>query len=545
MKENNWYKELRQTSEHHGFWTRGTKTNVFVAFVVVGLLLAVGVLQATRTITDSGDTWTGTMMISGNTDFKSGSYYNLSKKIYTSNGLVYNATGANLRTAYYNLNSTGGAVYVPPGTFYITPDIRCVNKTQIIGSGPATIIKAGTSVNADGVFYSLQRNNVTLSGFTLDVNLTGTGINWFGCKDITVENIQILNAAGTGIYFQERGYNDRNCSNIMVDKVNIYNTQSWTNQPVGVSHTYNAVFSNIIVNKCTGWGFDIARYCHNITVMNLQVRDCAGGIKCTGISAAKPNKHISFTNVGVSNVANESGFRTGFVTYLNLNNFNIQSVLDDNGMLIGPTGQPVKYVEISNVNINMTGGVYGNGFTIGASSSYVQVTNMFVRSSTGRDLNVDTANNFTLTNFKSYSSGSYNNILNSKDFELIGCSFQNSVSYGLDIDGCSFFSVSDSKFSANAGDGGLFTNNICKNYSIFNSKFISNAQKGLWIYTADSNITIMGCLFKNNGGDGIECNAADSVIIMGCTMWGDPFDDNIVGSHNLTGTAYNIGMTII
>jgi hypothetical protein len=104
-----------------------SKMNKIYAGIIALMMLGIvfSSIMATRTITDTGDTWTGTMMISGNTDFKSGSYYNLSKKIYNSKGHVYNATGPNIQLAVNDLNSTkGGTVWLPSGTFTLTSPLR-------------------------------------------------------------------------------------------------------------------------------------------------------------------------------------------------------------------------------------------------------------------------------------------------------------------------------------------------------------------------------------------------------------------------------------
>ena len=130
---------------------------------------------AARTFTNSTDTWTGTLMVSGNTDFVSGSYYNLSKKIWTSNGNVYNATAANLQTAITSLATTGGTIYLPICNLTITSTLTIThNSTSLVGCGNKTILYLGNSQNKDilqiGTYDSTGANNLTISGICFDMN---------------------------------------------------------------------------------------------------------------------------------------------------------------------------------------------------------------------------------------------------------------------------------------------------------------------------------------------------------------------------------------
>jgi parallel beta-helix repeat protein len=156
------------------------------AIVLVSILLGTGILSvfATRTFTDANDTWTGTIVQSGNTDFKSGVYFNLSKKIYNSKGHMWNATGANLYLAYYDMNTTGGTLYLPVCNLTMTKPLVFVNNTYIKGSGiGATILYRAAGWN-DAMFIcgwngdsaagpggaTSGRHHVKMSDMTLDGN---------------------------------------------------------------------------------------------------------------------------------------------------------------------------------------------------------------------------------------------------------------------------------------------------------------------------------------------------------------------------------------
>jgi parallel beta-helix repeat protein len=330
--ERNWFKELRQETENKGFWTRGTKVNVGIALMVVTILLSAGILQATRTFTDSNDTHTGTIVYSGNFDFTSGSYFNLSKKITNSKGGIWNATESNLQLAIDDLKtvSHGGTVWIPVGEISITTTLTIQhNGTNLIGCGNRTILKLGNAQNKDilqiGYYDSTGANNLTISGILFDMNNAnndGTHDNNRNSidirgysRDITIRDCFFKNGIGSYIVC------GRYTSFIDVDSCNFY----------GMENTWN-MFPGAI------W-FE-GDYC--IASHNMIVDTFACGIIFeSGTSGSYANYNIADGNIITGNVAigvyMENG-RSGNGTIINNQIYNINSTAYQNNASICNAG---------------------------------------------------------------------------------------------------------------------------------------------------------------------------------------------------------------
>lgn len=195
------------------------------AVVLVSIFLTAGILStiATRTFTDSNDTWTGTIIQSGNLDFKSGAYFNLSKKIYNSKGGIWNATGANLQLAIDDLKTVthGGTVYIPSGVIEITTTLTIRhNGTSLKGAGNTTVLRLGNAQNKDllqigygaDISGSTGANNLTISDITFDMNNANNdaiadnnrnAIDIRGySRDITIRDCQFINGISAFILGQ-------------------------------------------------------------------------------------------------------------------------------------------------------------------------------------------------------------------------------------------------------------------------------------------------------------------------------------------------------
>ena len=105
-----------KNKKNKGILSFRTKAEVIlVAFLLIGIT-TVSVMSVTRTITDSSDT--------------------VYTYIRNSNGNYWAATGANLQTAIWDLNSSdGGEVHVPPGNYTFSSNLTIDNFVTVIGTG--------------------------------------------------------------------------------------------------------------------------------------------------------------------------------------------------------------------------------------------------------------------------------------------------------------------------------------------------------------------------------------------------------------------------
>lgn len=189
MKNDSWYKELRQETSGNHFWSRGTKINVGIALVVVCILLGTSFGYAvTRTITDTGDT--------------------VDTFIRNSKGNYWTINFANLQLAIYDLNSTnGGRVDVPNCNITFTTTLKGTNNLQLQGMGKnSTIFFLNAGVNKDMINFS-NCHNCLVEGIRFNFN------NWSQsdtgnlsiirmsnfCSFITIQQCSFWNGHGSMI----------------------------------------------------------------------------------------------------------------------------------------------------------------------------------------------------------------------------------------------------------------------------------------------------------------------------------------------------------
>lgn len=196
-----------------------------IALMMVSIIFAS--VFATRTFTDSNDTWTGTIVQSGNLDFKSGSYFNLSKKIVNSKGHVYNASAANAQAAVYDLGNTTGWVDFNRQNITLTSTLKLGTNCEIRNFH----FYLGTSASVTMIMnHDLTNGNNGI--YIHDGYLNGNGINQPN------ENSSFL------IYDQPCGIFLLKCSNSTVCDITIYNTMFGG---VGFQQSKNNIIKNVKV----------------------------------------------------------------------------------------------------------------------------------------------------------------------------------------------------------------------------------------------------------------------------------------------------------
>jgi hypothetical protein len=529
--ERNWFKELRQETENKGFWTRGTKVNVGIALMVVTILLSAGILQATRTFTDSNDTHTGTVVYNGNFDFTSGSYFNLSKKITNSKGGVWNATGANIQIAINDLANLTGTVYVPAGTFYTSGDIRIGSNCHLKGAGMySTIIKCGvtTHIRCLGAY---GKQNVMISDFTYHGNNSISGgsqklsnsIEFRGCRNVSIINIRSIYSASNALVFDDSTESEHGFTSVgygvkgfVIDNYEAFATNiSGSKHGISMSQSENGIVNNIRVNDSYGDGIDESG-CYNVTYSNLNLRKIAvDGMKITSASG-KITRYIVVNGAQIN--ATGHGIK-----------------------LEGVDANSVQYVSISNVHINCN----GNGIFILDQANHVVITDFFIQASLsgtgGSSQAIATergGNNYTISDGEALEgtntvlyfignkdvtvsnvkvrNGFYQGILlhDMNKTSITGCTVEHSATWGIDCDGCRNLTISECDIAYNtvSSYGGIDFKN-CSGFIFENNRVTGNHESVKLYNTYCNNFIILGNYISGNTHAFSNCTGATLAVV--------------------------------
>ncbi len=173
--------------------TRLTESNSFLYWDNTNSRLGLGSSTPSRLLTVNGTIY-GSIQDSG------GQVYNV--KAYGAVGDGVTNDIAAFRSAIAAATSTKGTVFVPPGTFALTGEIKPDSNLHIKGAGVGlTTLKGGAS---SGYMFTKTGtagiSNFTLSDMTLDVNNTtaGSGVRVEYGTNITFRNLDIKNIASNG-----------------------------------------------------------------------------------------------------------------------------------------------------------------------------------------------------------------------------------------------------------------------------------------------------------------------------------------------------------
>lgn len=440
------------------------------------LLAVVGVASVTRTITDSGD--------------------NVETFIRNSNGNYWGATGSNIQTAIDDLG-TGGTVYLPAGTFTITSRIEPTNNIYLKGSGIGnTVIESNSNLY---VIWLAPRSNVTISDLTINMHSTGEHAIRIAddSEDIILENLQILNPGGNGIYVSS-------AKRLFVSNVHVHDISKYDRHGIGVRYVEDSVFSGCIITRKTnvGYGVDVSKV-RNCTFNNFVIKDCQYGMKVTGTSIDN-TYNCQFNNFYISNIE-QTALRVDESHYCNFNNINIED---------GGTNGINIYSNCSNLNLN---NIYINNTSnvgLNVRGESINVNNVIVRNPGSYGLGIN-GNGITLSNSQIYASAVYNRLSNSEDITISNCIFKDGSDYGLLI-------------------------RSSNNFIISNCQIIDNANPGLWIEGDQgicTNFLIEGCVIRGNSlGIYIDSEAHDHFIVTHNILTdnvGDNLSDNSLGMNKI------------
>jgi hypothetical protein len=496
----------------------GTKIQAVlsVAFLLVVSLSSIFALQITYS--DTGVT------------------YDVAGIISNSKGHYWAATGANIQTAIWDLNGTGGYVQLPATEIHTIKELNMMPTVWLKGCGNSTIIyqdSAGTF--SFGALKCYNIDNFTISDLAIYGNqgVLGTNgynaIDVYGSSDFIINNVRIYAPSRNGI----RTWGGANCERGIITNCIISGVVG-AFEALSIGNANNFVISGIIntngMGMVGGMAYDFG-FVNGSTISNLiSTNSGAGGIKCN----ANGIWNCTFNNIVLLDCNDGLYFRIQKAIKCNFDNIVCKGnqALGTNGLVL-ESG-------CSHVNLNNIYVENAKNIGLAVDGDNITINNAQVRNSLSWGLHL-AADDSHISNLQVYGQ-SYSKMDNVKRTTISHSSFTSGTSFGMYITGSKYFSIDYCDFINDVTAG--ITTDTSNNYTISHCNFIDNAGKGLDI-TTDSNLTITNCLFQGNTGDGIECDAYDSVIFTNNICWGDSFDDNIVRTHKIVATADNIGMVII
>jgi len=279
------------------------------AVVAVSILIIVGVSSVfavtTPIVRNNKETISGgTYFYEGNYDFISGSYFNLSKKIVSSNGYVLNVTGANIVTALAS-SPAKGVISLSPGRYNIT-SLSISNEIDLIGScyGDTILNVTGVISNCIAIY-----NNSCIKNIILEGNGKGDfGIHVDG-DNVQVENCRVNNVTADGIIVGRSGYS---ISNITISHCSLKNVGLARGSGIEVyMGAYNVFIDHIFCHGFSDGVIDIHDHIgehspHHVTVDNVIGEfgydgDTTGNERPLSIYSLKGSYTHQVNNITVSN----------------------------------------------------------------------------------------------------------------------------------------------------------------------------------------------------------------------------------------------------
>jgi len=169
-----------------------TKIKASVVLVLLIVVSVSGVWANTRLGTDSsGQSWADVE----------------NDKITNSNGKAWTATGANLQLAIYDLNGTGGSVYIPVGEIDLTNSICIPEIIDILGSGMNETVLDWQGNNV--VCFNASASSGTDYGGSIKnlyIKQGGTGILVNNMASFEVHKVKIISMDDYGVHTTSTAY---------------------------------------------------------------------------------------------------------------------------------------------------------------------------------------------------------------------------------------------------------------------------------------------------------------------------------------------------
>jgi len=424
------------------------------------------------------------------------------------NGSIWNTNGKNwtvdgtddhvqIQAAIDDL-TTGGTVWLPSGILDVSTVISLDDNIKLRGMGQnVTILKASDGATfATGLLYALGKENVTISGLTIDGNDRGSASGnclyiSTGCKNIWIDHVDVYDGSAAGI----------RCS--LADDIHIsyglLQVNTGSNQALSLAQTDHLDVSHMTLINPSLQGLDMSS-CDNSVFSDIIIKDSSHGMKIAGSVSVSDN--ITLTNFNIHDISSAGeGFRIENCNHIKISNFELSNIPSGNGVTIYSTANDVSISHTTILDV----GLKGVSMVNGAGPTNITFSDVLIDNAgsngvfiLGKDITLDKVNVFHSTSYNKIDDGSSNILIDNSKFSYGG-------SMGLSIDDTAHFKITNSIFEGNTGDGIDTTIAACNNYSIID------------------------CTFKNNAG-GVDCHASDDWNII--TL--NSFIDDTLDDHSLT-----------
>jgi len=234
--------------------------------------------------------------------------YFLNGTIQNSNGNSWTATGANIQQAIWDLNSTGGTVWIPSGNISLSSSLKIPSNVELCGVGNASILWLNSNSNCS-VITNYDTTNGNKDIYIHNLRIEGNGLNqpeWSAgftpaheCNhgifldkvdNFKLERLTINNTHSSGIYTRD-GLYGKSIDNYITNAGKLYK-DSGNDYPnywaKGIMHdnVSHSIISDNIVNNTYASGIAFENidetnpewYSHDVIVSDNLVSDSNYGI---------------------------------------------------------------------------------------------------------------------------------------------------------------------------------------------------------------------------------------------------------------------------
>ncbi|MCM1266377.1 MAG: right-handed parallel beta-helix repeat-containing protein, partial [Bacteroidales bacterium] len=210
-----------------------------------------------------------------------------------------------LRDWEWGNRSQYDAMYLPPGVYHIDAagggkdflgngrfgGIILTDDQKLIMSSSTLLVAIGNNKSNSQVIWAFGRKNVTISGGQIigerkihkgSSGEWGHGILISGCKNVTIENVEISQCWGDGIYLGFYDGPNTSSSGVTITNCNLHDNRR---NNLSITDASNVTVTNCQFNRAKGtapqYGIDIepnsGRTCSNVTISNSTFQGNAGG----------------------------------------------------------------------------------------------------------------------------------------------------------------------------------------------------------------------------------------------------------------------------
>jgi len=283
--------------------------------------ITAGSIKTTTTYSSSSSSSSSSSTPTGNTSAPAGSY-NVTSYGATGNGST-DDTSAIQKAVNAAAAAGGGTVYVPAGTYIISPSTQVVMKsnTKLNLASGATLKAKSSSGSFTTVILINNVSNVSVTGGKIvgdrTSGATGSenkGITVLGSNNVTISGVAVSNFRGDGIYVGAGWSGGQNyCGNMVINNFTIDNC---SRQGITVISAKNLTIKDGVITNISGTspqnGIDLepnysTESLYNVLIENIVTKNCGN----VGILVALPNVKGTASNPISITIKNLQNYNSG------------------------------------------------------------------------------------------------------------------------------------------------------------------------------------------------------------------------------------------